>query len=1398
MLQPKNRTYQRGVGSLIELTIILAIGIAVAAALLRTDSKVFGIQQRESTTRVVEKISTGMDTFVRTNGRLPCPADPQQARTNANFGVEQRNSATGRCTQTGGILSGTTAANEVLYMGMLPFRTLRMPPVTDGYNNRINYVVPELNANSTSVGQGQGLRLLRSFTPGSNQNMQASNIMLDNAPYLLLSSGANSACSYSADGGDAMVPARKSTTQSPGGTQTQTAYADRYVKDSSNEDKNCIDDGTKLAGVLGNVFVLPPAPTATTSFDDQLKAGTLEELCRNGRDENVFFGSIAPENIIAWYSSECRLMDATNTTNVTRLYDRSGHTPPRDAVQTTTANMPEIRETTPPAATDEIVKLNGVRTRPVIYFDTGANVDTMASTQGLGASATAPPITFFTVAQADGAGGQNRVFQPSSAVSGHYQATLSGGSGASYDPDGTAANRLTATAGNSTLRTAATEMNLFSFAYTASNTAGYVPKLTVNGADSTARTGTANATQNWPANRNITLGSATASVPMRFGEMVMLQGYICQHDKRRLERYLANPDRWNITLGFAPQDGLNDIYRDANLTNGELAFWYDASNLCSLMLNNTNNCNQGLTGAPNCADDTAIQSWLNLSLLNSATARDTTPLTGAPHIRFGRINSLPALEFTSDPVTAAVRAVARPMTIFMVVQNPAGTMMDAGGFTLQANTGAKQWQLGPTTMNIAAGANVGDFSATKATLHTITIDASGATSYYIAGSENTNGGGSADRNVPNDPANTVSGSIGTGITDLTLGQGSFTGDIAEVLVYEGAVLPSDQRGDVEEYLARKWSTCLQKDNTGVKYDTVKTGQPAPADLTLCEAALPNCDTTLCNATQTPPCTQNAATCAPTCTAVGSEPNGTGGCRCAAATPTWNGVTGKCETASSCPQSAAEIAACQANECRDWDAATCDCKWRQYSKTNPTLACVTPLDCKSNADCNSCEYCANDGTCKEKTPGVCPECVVDADCQQGNTGTCNKCVSGTCTIDADTTPCQLGSCFGTCSAGICNVPGAPGSCTVACSDPSLVNPAGNCQDSDAAANDVSGKPDISTAPNCTCICPAHSVIDGAGNCICDTAKGYSKDASGNCVSSTCTAPKVPDGSGGCKCPNAPSGCTAPDCAYNATTCTPTCTKSGETWDGTANSGNGACVSSTTCTALECNSMQQPPCQLVSGKPQCNGSFTSGCGCTCGDNAKYNTVTKACEPVGCSPGNTGQCLYGGTGAPGKVNADCSCSCPCNSQLDTSNKNSCVCSGGRVWGGYLKGCYCPMGEWNGSSCSSSCSTFPCADGSDSFCSVGACTVNPPACGGDGGTWVVNACSCICSMGRVWNSLAQTCDCPTGSYWNPTKKLCQSCPLGQHNNRSGSCVNDCTIAPSGTCNQAGQNWDSVDCKCY
>jgi prepilin-type N-terminal cleavage/methylation domain-containing protein len=128
--------------TLLELSIVLGIISLIAGVGMNMASGALKAADRISTQERLNTIKLALDSFAKTYGFLPCPADRTLTTVSANFGLESRNVAGTNCTVTTPATQGVVLANNAFY-GMVPVRTLGLPDNYggDAWGDKLTYAV---------------------------------------------------------------------------------------------------------------------------------------------------------------------------------------------------------------------------------------------------------------------------------------------------------------------------------------------------------------------------------------------------------------------------------------------------------------------------------------------------------------------------------------------------------------------------------------------------------------------------------------------------------------------------------------------------------------------------------------------------------------------------------------------------------------------------------------------------------------------------------------------------------------------------------------------------------------------------------------------------------------------------------------------------------------------------------------------------------------------------------------------------------------------------------------------------------------------------------------------------------------------------------------------------------
>ncbi len=147
--------------SLLELAIVIAISSILMVGLIDFLNSMSSITKEKANKSRVENLKNAINDFFAVNNRLPCPANPTLATTDANYGVESLNtdgicdynltyngtqSSAGfrnhRLTYRTGTSSFLASIYHRIIFGAIPYKTLGLSESTmyDEYSNKITYI----------------------------------------------------------------------------------------------------------------------------------------------------------------------------------------------------------------------------------------------------------------------------------------------------------------------------------------------------------------------------------------------------------------------------------------------------------------------------------------------------------------------------------------------------------------------------------------------------------------------------------------------------------------------------------------------------------------------------------------------------------------------------------------------------------------------------------------------------------------------------------------------------------------------------------------------------------------------------------------------------------------------------------------------------------------------------------------------------------------------------------------------------------------------------------------------------------------------------------------------------------------------------------------------------------
>jgi prepilin-type N-terminal cleavage/methylation domain-containing protein len=134
--------------SILELVVVLGVIALISGAGLTMATGAIKAADRVATQERLNTIKLALDSFAKTYGYLPCPANRIIVPTNTNFGIESRTGTA--CTAIGG---GGMVSSGSIWIGAVPVRTLGLPDnyAGDAWGGKLTYSVSAgVAANPTS------------------------------------------------------------------------------------------------------------------------------------------------------------------------------------------------------------------------------------------------------------------------------------------------------------------------------------------------------------------------------------------------------------------------------------------------------------------------------------------------------------------------------------------------------------------------------------------------------------------------------------------------------------------------------------------------------------------------------------------------------------------------------------------------------------------------------------------------------------------------------------------------------------------------------------------------------------------------------------------------------------------------------------------------------------------------------------------------------------------------------------------------------------------------------------------------------------------------------------------------------------------------------------------------
>lgn len=196
--------------SLLELAIILVIFGAITSMSVILGTQWVEKERLDTTTLNMELISTSLHSYVKANGRLPCPADISLTEASDFYGLEAlenfapHNEAPGDCDDTTGNIIADVTSNASVFMGAVPANTLGLSEsmMRDQWGHLFVYYVHE-----RATGDSVFIDTSTDFIPVDDTAIGSiiiqdrnGNVRTGQAVYALLSHGPNGHGGYNDQG----------------------------------------------------------------------------------------------------------------------------------------------------------------------------------------------------------------------------------------------------------------------------------------------------------------------------------------------------------------------------------------------------------------------------------------------------------------------------------------------------------------------------------------------------------------------------------------------------------------------------------------------------------------------------------------------------------------------------------------------------------------------------------------------------------------------------------------------------------------------------------------------------------------------------------------------------------------------------------------------------------------------------------------------------------------------------------------------------------------------------------------------------------------------------------------------------------------------------------------------
>ncbi len=281
--------------SLIELSVVILIISIIAAGMLSISSVNLDADKKQITQKRIQAIYKALGNYVAKNYYLPCPASLELAKTDADYGAEEGDTAatnTARTCTEAGVYKSSDVGN-IIY-GMVPVAALGLPEdmAVDGFGTRFGYVVNNYlaspNYSNTTGGFSEGFSY---YSENSAEMVQiysakSTSIVKQNVAFAIISHGPNKLGGYNPS----------SIAQNPTtGATTQEGYniVSNIVSSAADFGKNPSYSG----------YITFTDSDSDSGFDDILFYKTRDEIITDFGLEFLYFCDNNDDNYSANYYS---------------------------------------------------------------------------------------------------------------------------------------------------------------------------------------------------------------------------------------------------------------------------------------------------------------------------------------------------------------------------------------------------------------------------------------------------------------------------------------------------------------------------------------------------------------------------------------------------------------------------------------------------------------------------------------------------------------------------------------------------------------------------------------------------------------------------------------------------------------------------------------------------------------------------------------------------------------------------------------------------------------------------------------------------------------------------------------------------------------------------------------